>query len=81
MSLKAYAIVGGMRAPEPLRADEIVIELAPRQELRLSVGDSEDVLTVRLEWDEAHPQSLVVHPGAANLLRLGIREKAGQRGQ
>ena len=81
MSLKAYAVLGRQKASEPLRADEILIELAPQRELRLSVGDSEDVLTVRLEWDEAHPQSLVVHPGAANLLRIGIRDRAGQRGQ
>jgi hypothetical protein len=56
-----------------LRADELVIEVAPQRELRLSLGDSEDLLTIRLEWREEEPQTLVIHPGAANLIRIGIR--------
>ncbi|MGB7157050.1 MAG: hypothetical protein WBD40_03220 [Tepidisphaeraceae bacterium] len=73
MSVKAYCVVNGERSDEPLRADEIVIEVAPQRELRLSLADSEDLLTIRLEWREEDPQTLMIHPGAANLIRVGIR--------
>jgi hypothetical protein len=63
VSMKAYCVTNGERCNEPLRADELVIEVAPQRELRLSLGDSEDLLTIRLE----------IHPGAANLIRIGIR--------
>ena len=73
MSVKAYSDVNGQRSAEPLRADEIVIQFASRRELRLSLADSEDHLTIRLDWREEDPQGLVVLPGAANLIRVGIR--------
>lgn len=74
MSLRAYCVVNGKRSKEPLLADEIAIEVAPRRELRLLLGSAEDTLTIRLEWNEAQPQTLVIHPGAANLIRVGIHE-------
>ena len=79
MSVKAYCVVNGERSNEPLRTDEIVIEVAPHRELRLSLGDSEDSLTIRLEWSEEDPQTIVIHPGAANLIRVGIRSAPATR--